>query len=599
MGNNITLPLFVNATSPYSPLNSAQDEIRILYLKPGIYEDDIRIAFESVNLTDRVAYEALSYAWGTEQSPRPILVDDVHRLAITENLDCALRHFRYRDLTRTLWVDALCIDQTNLEERNQQIQLMGRIYSRAASVAIWLGGFDGYNFERFLCAISELSSPRPEATINKLLRELCQLGDSPWFTRVWVVQELMLSKHDPMVYFGHLYLPWSNLVYCFAWFDRLLCGSGLNEVRIDVKNHGLDHKIFIQNRMVIDLANLRNSDSQGSLFFILSHTSHLRATDPRDNIYGILAVCKLSKNIIKPDYTLSLQQVFAHATATMLLDLDLNLYDFFTLHCAKPQDGSRFRKTPDLPSWVVDPTSPSTVTIEQVQKEDIYWHPHTILRERANVRKSLRKLCTELPKSVRIARFSPDYKTLFAAGNTLGTITSASFPALFCGPGARRLLFTLYHAFAKPRGFKPATFYKALYSAHDGAPRPSHMQSFEDWLMNCDSLGEETLAKYKEVLDNVIEGARNKTLFITDSGHIGQSYHPDPVGIEVGDLLVGLFGINFPFIIRPLGEDRYRMINVAHVVDHEWGYIPRPENKDCPKAWLNLENLGLREFEII
>ncbi|KAL2678600.1 hypothetical protein Neosp_009349 [[Neocosmospora] mangrovei] len=84
------------------------------------------------------AFEALSYVWGKAKSPEHLFCDDGH-LEITVNLDKALRHLRLSSMSRRLWVDAICIDQTDLAERARQVQYMRLVYKRASRTIVWLG----------------------------------------------------------------------------------------------------------------------------------------------------------------------------------------------------------------------------------------------------------------------------------------------------------------------------------------------------------------------------------------------------------------------------------------------------------------------------
>ena len=83
-------------------------------------------------------YAALSYTWGHLFRPCNIIVDG-RNMTVTKNAYLALRDLRYQDQDRVLWVDAICINQSNNEEQGQQVQQMGSIYSGAKRVIIWLG----------------------------------------------------------------------------------------------------------------------------------------------------------------------------------------------------------------------------------------------------------------------------------------------------------------------------------------------------------------------------------------------------------------------------------------------------------------------------
>jgi hypothetical protein len=131
-------------------------------------------------------YDALSYVWGGEDKPRTISIGR-HDVQVTENLYAALLRLRYRSFDRFLWVDAICINQENGQEKEHQIQYMPKIYGLANCVIVWLGeAADDSNRAleeiRFAGEKAPTSSPNDEA-IRKPVLTLLQ---RPWFRRIWV-----------------------------------------------------------------------------------------------------------------------------------------------------------------------------------------------------------------------------------------------------------------------------------------------------------------------------------------------------------------------------------------------------------------------------
>lgn len=98
----------------------------------------VRYAVSHVSLDNALAYTALPYNWGYASRKRAIVVDGAI-CAVTENLEAALRHLRLQDKRLTLWVDALCINQSDEVEKSEQMQQMRQVYSQATSVVAWLG----------------------------------------------------------------------------------------------------------------------------------------------------------------------------------------------------------------------------------------------------------------------------------------------------------------------------------------------------------------------------------------------------------------------------------------------------------------------------
>jgi len=114
------------------------DSIRVLHLLPGAFDDDINVELAEVTLSRSPPYEALSYVWGSPTPTDPISCHG-EDILVTANCISAMRHLRHKKKPRTLWIDAICIDQSLMDERNHQVGLMGDIYSKAKRVVIWLG----------------------------------------------------------------------------------------------------------------------------------------------------------------------------------------------------------------------------------------------------------------------------------------------------------------------------------------------------------------------------------------------------------------------------------------------------------------------------
>ena len=123
----------------YSPLNNTSRTIRLLLLSPALHQDDRRLQcdLKPVCLDDRPVYNALSYAWGENDDlglqirVRGVLV------GVRQNLWNALNCLRLK-AKKSLWVDALCINQKDVHERNHQVSFMGTIYENASVVLVWL-----------------------------------------------------------------------------------------------------------------------------------------------------------------------------------------------------------------------------------------------------------------------------------------------------------------------------------------------------------------------------------------------------------------------------------------------------------------------------
>ena len=190
---------------------------------PGAFEDPVEVELSAVELEKAPLYEAISYAWGdlSLQDSKAVTCRGAS-VPVTVNLFDALRRFRYESSPRMLWADAVCIDQSNLTERGSQVNIMGYIFSHAAKVLVWLGedehsdtaaAFDliadvNRHFEAaYLQLDATLRADPAPATISleplpegsPLLtptrwQAFSNLLSRPWFSRVWVLQEVGLAK---------------------------------------------------------------------------------------------------------------------------------------------------------------------------------------------------------------------------------------------------------------------------------------------------------------------------------------------------------------------------------------------------------------------
>lgn len=126
----------------YKKLASKRRNIRLLRLLPGKPEDSkIRCQLYRCSLLDAAGhYKALSYVWGSDvpKDEQSVYCNGV-RVPVTLNLYSALHSLRNATNVMTIWVDSLCIDQSNERERTRQVRMMREIYSNSQEVVIWLG----------------------------------------------------------------------------------------------------------------------------------------------------------------------------------------------------------------------------------------------------------------------------------------------------------------------------------------------------------------------------------------------------------------------------------------------------------------------------
>lgn len=256
-------------------------------------------------------YDALSYTWGGMKKTDEITIDG-GRLDITRNLITALTKLRSPTRSRCLWIDAICIDQENVQERNHQVHMMKRIFSTASSVMVWLGEAEGSVYAT-LEMVLKYNWSRGRKDLFKYpeecLKGLEALFKRPWWKRIWIVQEVVAAQ-EIVVLLGHTIFPWimlANLCRAIQLVEFLphplapmvrFCGYQKFTV--------LDH--FRRNRSM-------------PLVRLVHCTQDYQATDLRDKLYALLGMASdISSDDIIPDYTKSVQEVFLNLVEFMAVE---------------------------------------------------------------------------------------------------------------------------------------------------------------------------------------------------------------------------------------------------------------------------------------
>ncbi|KAH9214242.1 heterokaryon incompatibility protein-domain-containing protein, partial [Leptodontidium sp. 2 PMI_412] len=180
----------------YKPLPTPH-AFRIMYLLPGSFEDPIQIKLHVCPITSVSRCATLSYEWGTSPLRRNIVCDG-KMLEVTTNLYTALKRLRQTDRVGFWWIDAICINQIDNQEKNQQVPLMGEIYKSSLATFAWIGEEpEGIVKESHEIPSGEKLKELAQSTswsgiVDVLLRR-------SYFTRLWVLQEIALASQVTVV----------------------------------------------------------------------------------------------------------------------------------------------------------------------------------------------------------------------------------------------------------------------------------------------------------------------------------------------------------------------------------------------------------------
>ena len=305
-------------------------------------------------------YEALSYTWGSMNDPETARVislegDEVQEVATLDlypNLASAFRHLRLVDKIRTFWVDAICINQKDIPERNTQVKRMANIYKSAYRVVAWLGGEELNSTHALdilqyigdqLEIVSKGSLVRsPEATEPSLWMNACHIQlneptwqaimsilERSWFYRLWCWQEVNLSSRHTIIQCGFDEVRWT------VFRRAVLCIHNKNK---------LPDIVFRERCRHISLLTANAEVFPMSMLLDLSRSKG--CAESRDKVYGLLGLTAPQFSAsVKVDYSLPVERVYkdtflAHASITQRLEL--------LKHC------DAAKRNIDGPSWVPD-----------------------------------------------------------------------------------------------------------------------------------------------------------------------------------------------------------------------------------------------------
>lgn len=372
---------------PYSKLVAERSEVRLLSLHPGSWDDGIQCDIKHASLDSNPDYEALSYTWGELTDLRSITMGG-HIVEVRSNLEIALRYLRSQNETRTLWIDAVCINQEDIAERNAQVPRMYTIYCKARRVLAWLGepGIDGEQGMELMTRFCHVVFKR-HSTLDWNLKEmgitwlnsegldicnenwiaLYNLWNRPYWIRMWVIQELAASIiAGPMLFDESVAKrPERCLIGCGGnWIDSKLYSSlgmyltaagpvvealfNLTWTRQDQKMMGtpVDPERSYPAALRMYTVLKRTSQEFGSadntaLANMLKEVASFGAQDERDKVYGLLSLSR-ERDVFAPDYSIPVIEclmsiVRHHIAHTQTLDILL---------------GNRRSKREGYPSWI-------------------------------------------------------------------------------------------------------------------------------------------------------------------------------------------------------------------------------------------------------
>ena len=552
---------------PPLPPDPTKRQIRLLHLHRRGLVSEIHANLKVVSLDDEPKYDALSYTWGASTKGHTILLNGRFRLNITDNLHNALNRFRRRSEQPMLWVDAVCIDQSNIAERSEQVAMMGDIYRRATRVSVWLGEPSTFYLSQWYRVLVKLkfhdwhyvAVRHPIRTVRELqwMRQELALKDADavtwpkWYHRAWTRQEYALARAK-LFWFGSHWLRSTD--------EMLFAVEGLRERKQETT-------------WVTFSPNISDALCNGK--------NLVQATDPRDLVYSVLGMIKQEDGFaIDPDYTRPWQSVFAQATfACIQADGKRTGNDRFRVleRFGRPRNSD----TSSLPSWTVD-LRYVTELMPVLAKVELPW------------KRQLKAPIASREDSFMSLRIEG---VLFDVAASVSTVNMLAKTAAFDTADDELAtdewiaqLFRDLHRFS----FNEFERQKSLETAYD--VYSLCVQILEAWDTQASPFSDSERAENSSFIRYALRACmvdstdrlRNPNVLaitVTGGDYLGFA----PIGLKPGDSLVLTMGAKLPFILRPAGDSW---------TFHGFAWIHGIQNGELMKRWKDVE-LEYKTYKIV
>jgi hypothetical protein len=555
----------------YDALTS-QNHIRLLTLEPG--QESSLMSFSLATYTQEQCppYEALSYTWGIDGESEVKNWKD-SEFKVTPNLIDALHRLRHTQNPRTLWIDAICINQKNVSEKSSQVLLMRDIYTRASSVVVWLGN-EATTTARAFQLLQNISTAKANSSGEILAPDdLLKLGlpasDSSdwkaldaifwraWFYRVWIIQEIVVAK-SATIFCGRYSISWADLVGIASYLQKQNITSSVSLHTESVMK-------------LVRVSSLYRSGTTTTLHQLLVSSRFTLASDNRDHIYALLGLTNdtVGRTIL-PNYSAELAEVLKSVTTEII-------------KCEKSLDvlssnpDSFWSTTPGLPSWAVE--------WSRLPKADPFL---SITSDAAATRKSLARVDFLEDDGLQVAGHTIDSIHIIGRYWQIFQISSdipAGASVLLTAKQFERVEGSLLNNLAEfaerfaeayvvkyPTGEEPVDVYvKTIFAGQELVASPLELYSaFTRHYMRWRGYFRRRRAKgiYDNDLGNaiaaknaIIKAMKGRRLCTTGKGYLGIF----PASSRSGDSIVLLSGGKTPYVIRKKTNNRWRFVGECYI----------------------------------
>lgn len=308
----------------HSPLPDASTHIRLLLPNRNSTAHTPSFIVQVCSLSDAPPFAAVSYTWGAPNTGYLIELNG-QNYAVRENCHSALEYLFKHCRSDHIWIDSVCIDQTDMDEKPAQVSLMGQVYRQAAEVYAFVGAeaddshflFEQVHLETALnghrtsLSVSESLSGRGKAYYERLAMALTCFTRRPYFTRLWIVQELLLaaevyvacgndieSLRNFMIFrLGVRQLAWTKDLQCLINCEQKEFASLLKDLS--------DRHCETTSTEGAALVPVQQQRSQGLLYDTLGRYGKHECSEALDRVYALLGVVHWLSHIppVQPKYS--------------------------------------------------------------------------------------------------------------------------------------------------------------------------------------------------------------------------------------------------------------------------------------------------------
>jgi hypothetical protein len=573
----------------YRRLDRSRQEIRLLTLEPGSGTDTIRctLKHEFLDVTSPPLYETISYFCGDPANRRAILLHGHGVLAMATS-EAALRRMRLQDRPRTLWIDSICINQNDTNEKGHQVGMMCQIYAKTFGNLVWLGPCNltiAESINAMEAILQEIAvETRDYADFKELLFDenhkllyskkplsgnvdylaFLRILDNPWFSRLWIVQEVSLAPTS-MCHCGDFEVSFTNILRSAMWLNHKW--SQMPKISTSTAEH-LSHAVSIIDAADKTYGRFHIRGLSSVMLNLLSKFGYMRTFDRRDRVFAILGLWQtftettMLPSVLEPDYNLSVDEVFK-IYIRYAIEESAGLYPLEWI-----SEPSREVRDASWPSWLpaidrdpfdlknepdgmlrsvfcVDNSEPMILKKESSRPNDLI------------VSGVLLDSITEVSATFTPSTTSSEMLTLMAdlecpcceswAGTTVADLeTQVSLVLL--GGISRRARVSHQEALQGYQSFK------AYLKEHGSFPGMR-------WVPSSASNEDKVASKHGAGMANALTF---RVAFHTTTGFIGIG----PRCTEPGDVVAILYGSRLPIVLRPvpeLSKGSYRLLGVSYV----------------------------------